>query len=154
MMALLRLKYVHSFVDKTGCARYYFRYQGQRVKLPGSPGSAEFTAEYDALLRGIKAEQQQEKNNVAFGPGTLGQVIEKYLASAEFPNKAVSTQTVYRKLLDDLKGIAGTGLIVDLRERHIRDIRKRFAARSVADKAVMLLRVLWVFAKEELAMDL
>jgi integrase len=92
--------------------------------------------------------------NIAFGPGTLGQVIEKYLASDEFARKAASTKTVYRKLLDQMKDIAGRGLIVDLRERHVRDIRKRFSAKSVADKAVMLLRVLWVFAKEELAMDL
>ena len=37
--------------------------------------SAEFTAEYDALLRGIKAEQQQEKNNVAFGPSTNREIF-------------------------------------------------------------------------------
>jgi integrase len=41
-----------------------------------------------------------------------------------------------------------------MREKHLRDIRRRFIANSVADKAVMLLRVLWVFAKEELDMDL
>src|SRR6478672_11581652 len=125
MMAVLRLKYVHSFVDKTGRVRYYFRYQGKRVKVPGQPGDAEFTAEYDALLRAIKAEQQQDENNVAFGPGTLGQVIETYLASDEFARKADSSKAVYRKLLDELKGIVGRALIVDMREKHIRDIRRR-----------------------------
>jgi enterobacteria phage integrase len=152
-MATMRLRYVHSFVDKTGRVRYYFRHRGERWPLPVKPGTAEFGAAYEALRREVKATKQ-ERNNLAFGPGTLGQVIEKYLASDEFARKAASTKTVYRKLLDQMKGIAGRGLIVDLRERHIRDIRKRFAAKSVADKAVMLLRVLWVFAKEELAMDL
>ena len=45
-------------------------------------------------------------------------------------------------------------MIADLQERHIRQIRKRFPATSKADLAVMLLRMLWVFAKEVLAMDL
>jgi integrase len=151
-MATMRLRYVHSFVDKTGRVRYYFRHRGKRWPLPGEPGSVEFSGRYDELRRECLAAQPP--NNLAFGPGTLGQVIEKYLASDEFSRKAASTKTVYRKLLDRMKSIAGRGLIVDLRERHIRDIRKRFAAKSVADKAVMLLRVLWVFAKEELDMPL
>jgi enterobacteria phage integrase len=151
-MVTVRLRYVHGFVDRTGRARFYFRHRGKRWALPGQPGTADFVARYDELLRQCLAKANA--TNVAFGPGTLGQVIEKYLASDEFARKAASTKTVYRKLLDQMKGIAGRGLIVDLRERHIRDIRKRFAAKSVADKAVMLLRVLWVFAKEELAMDL
>ena len=45
-------------------------------------------------------------------------------------------------------------MIGDLRERHIREIRKRFASNSTADFATMLLRMLWTFAKEELAIDL
>jgi hypothetical protein len=46
-MATLRLKYVHSFVDKTGRARFYFRYCGRRWPLPGEPGTAEFGERYD-----------------------------------------------------------------------------------------------------------
>jgi enterobacteria phage integrase len=151
-MVTVRLRYVHGFADRTGRVRFYFRHRGKRWPLPGQPGTVEFVARYDELLRQCLVKDQA--TNVAFGPGTLGQVIEKYLASDEFARKATSTKTVYRKLLDELKEIAGRGLMADLRERHIREIRKRFAAKSVADKAVMLLRVLWGFAKEELAMDL
>jgi integrase len=41
-----------------------------------------------------------------------------------------------------------------LRERHVREIRSRFRAKSVADLAVTLLSILWLFAKETLAMQL
>jgi integrase len=43
----------------------------------------------------------------------------------------------------------------DLQEKHVRQIRQRFLpSKSIADEAVMLIGVLWVFAKENLAMQL
>jgi integrase len=75
-------------------------------------------------------------------------------AHRAYTSKAVGTQRVYRVALDKLKELCGRALIVDLKERHIRQIRQRFPATSKADLAVMLLRMLWVFAKEVLAMDL
>ena len=81
-------------------------------------------------------------------------MIEKYLASADYTSKAPGTRRHYRVALDKLKEICGRALIADLQERHIRQIRQRFTATSKADLAVMLLRMLWVFAKEVLAMDL
>ena len=56
-MATMRLRYVHSFVDRTGRVRYYFRYRGKRWSLPGEPGSAEFAARYDELWRERLAAQ-------------------------------------------------------------------------------------------------
>jgi integrase len=151
-MATMRLQYVHSFVDKTGRVRFYFRHRGQRWPLPGQPGSTEFAARYDELRRDCLASP--EASNVAFGPNSLGHVIEKYLAHTDFTSRAFGTQRRYRVTLDRLKELCGRALIVDLREKHIREIRKRFTATSTADLAVMLLRMLWVFAKEHLAVDI
>jgi integrase len=151
-MALLRLRYVHAFTDKTSRVRYYFRYRGKRWPLPGQPGSAEFAAAYDELRRECLAPK--DPDNVAFGPGTVGLVIEKYLISDDYKKKAPGTQQVYRVALDKLKEICGRALIADLQERYIRQIRQRFTATSKADLAVMLVRMLWVFAKEVLAMDI
>jgi len=151
-MATMRLRYVHSFVDKTGRVRFYFRYRGKRWALPGEPGTPEFSECYGALRRKCLAMQQAD--NVAFGPGTVGLVIEKYLVGGDYTSKARGTQRHYRVALDRLKEICGRALIADLQERHIRQIRQRFTATSKADLAVMLLRMLWVFAKEVLAMDL
>jgi integrase len=152
MMALLRLRYVHSFVDKkTGKVYFYFRHRGQRWSLPGAPGTSDFAAAYDALLQRI----QGGRSNVAFAPATLGAVIEQFLDSDAFNSKAPITRRIYRRILDRLKELAGRGLIADLQEKHVRLIRQRFLpAKSVADEAVMLIGMLWVFAKENLAMQL
>jgi hypothetical protein len=69
-MATLRLRYVHSFVDKTGRVRFYFRYRGQRWALPGHPGTTEFTETYDALRR--ECLTKPVADNIVFGPGTCG----------------------------------------------------------------------------------
>lgn len=151
-MATLKLSYVHSFVDRTGHVRHYFRYRGQHWPLPGQPGTSAFTARYDELREQCLATRQA--SNITFGPSTLGYVMEKYLASADFTSKAIGTQRHYRTSLDRLKEICGRALIGDLREKHIRELRKRFTATSKADLAVMLLRMLWSFAKENLAMDI
>jgi integrase len=144
-MATMRLRYVHSFVDKTGRVRFYFRHRGKRWPLPGGPGSAVFTARYDELRRECLDDGPSPPNNIVFAPDTLGSIIEKYIASGDFAS---------RKILDRLKEICGTALIADMKERHVRDIRNRFTSTSRADLAVMLLGMLWTYAKEVLAMDL
>jgi integrase len=152
-MATLRLRYVHAFVDKTGRVRCYFRHQGKRWPLPGEPGSTEFTTRYDELRR--EHVEPKQRANVAFGPNTLGSVIEKYITSDAFKSKAHHTKRQYRRILDRIKEICGRGLITDLREEHVREIRSRFLpATFTADEAVMLLSTLWIFAKENLAMRL
>jgi hypothetical protein len=152
-MATLRLKYVHSFVDKTGRARFYFRHRGKRWPLPGELGTTEFGAEYERLLRQTKNEKRKS-NNIVFAPATLGYVIEQYIVSDKFTKRARSTRRIYRSLLDRLKEMAGGGLIADMREKHVRQIRKQFITASAADNVVMLIRMLWVFAKENLDMEL
>jgi integrase len=151
-MAMLRLRYVHSFVDKTGRVRYYFRHRGKRWPLPGEPGTAEFTSVYDALRK--QCLPAKRGSNVAFAPATMGYVIEKYRNSDKFTKRAHSTRRSYRQLLDRIEDLCGTALIADLRERHVRALRKQFSASSASDRAVMMIRLLWQFAKEDLDMEL
>jgi integrase len=157
MMAMLRLKYVHSFVDKTGRVRYYFRYRGQRWPLAGQPGTTEFSASYDDAQR--QAQQKVLKDadrpdNIVYADGTLGAVIDQYFASKDFTSKAPATIRAYRPILIELRGAYGGARIADLREDHIRKIRQRFPSTSRADLAVMLLGMLWTYAKERLAIRL
>jgi integrase len=119
--------------------------------LPGRPGDAEFTAAYDALLQGVSIGEDK-RARIIFAPTTLGGVIEQYLSSSAFKSKAPVTRRIYRRILDRLSNVAGRGLIVDLREKHVRKIRQHFRSSSVADEAVMLLGMLWVFAKEDMGM--
>jgi hypothetical protein len=53
-MTTVRLCYVHSFVDRHGHARYYFRIRGQRWPLP-APGDPGFLAAYEACKARIAA---------------------------------------------------------------------------------------------------
>jgi integrase len=153
-MATMRLQYVHSFVDRTGRVRYYFRHRGKRWPLPGVPGSTEFSLRYDQLRREC-AVSEPHRDNVHFAPHTLGSVIEKWLASDGFTSKSNNTKRQYRRVVDQIKEMCGRALIVDLREEHVREIRSRFLpATFTADEAVMLLSTLWTFAKEHLAMKL
>jgi integrase len=153
-MATMRLRYVHSFVDKTGRVRFYFRHRGEQWPLPAQPGSVEFSARYDELCR-QHIEPKQGRGNVVFGPKTTGIVIERYLASEGFKSKAHHTRRQYRRLLDRIKERCGRALIVDLREDHVREIRSKFLPHTfTADEVVMLISTLWSFAKEHLAMRL
>jgi integrase len=153
-MTTMRLRYVHSFVDKTGRVRFYFRYRGKRWPLPSLPGSVAFAARYDELGRD-HVKPGPGRGNVAFGPNTLGAVIEKWIAGEGFTSKAHHTRRQYRRILDRIKEICGRALISDLREEHVREIRSRFLpATFTADESVMLLSMLWLFAKEHLAMRL
>jgi integrase len=151
-MVTVRLRYLHGFVDKTGRVRYYFRYRGTRWPLPGQPGTSEFTATYDALLK--KCLPTKRGSNVYFAPATMGYVIGKYRASDKLAKRARSTRRSYGQLLDRLQDLCGAALIADLRERHVRALRKEFKAPSASDRAVMMVRLLWQFAKEDLDIEL
>ena len=48
-MTTVRLKYVHGFRDRHGKVHYYFRYRGERWRLP-APGTEGFATAYDGLL--------------------------------------------------------------------------------------------------------
>jgi hypothetical protein len=52
-MTVLRLKFVHAFVDRHGRPRHYFRRGGKRTPLPGLPGSTEFQRAYGRGARRI-----------------------------------------------------------------------------------------------------
>jgi integrase len=100
----------------------------------------------------------KQERTIACAPATLGGVIERYLASDSklgFVKRSLNTQRVYRRILDRIKEVAGRGIIAHLREDHVRQIRQKFLpSTSQADMAVIVLRILWVFAKEVLAMQL
>ena len=78
-MTNIRLKYLHSFRDRFGRVRFYFRYRGNRWPLPG-PHEQGFATAYDALLTEIKANSIRLPKNLIFMRGSLGWVIEQFIA--------------------------------------------------------------------------
>lgn len=154
-MTTVRLRYVHSFVDRHGHVRYYFRYRGHRWALP-EPGSPGFMAEYEARKAEI-SKTPVPSARVLFGPGTLGWAIERFTSSDEYHRRAAAMKLTDRRVLDELRRHAGTGLLRDLRNRHVKLIRNHFREKfstSTADVAVGLLSVVWAFADDNLSLDL
>lgn len=155
-MTKVRLKYLHCFTDRHGRARYYFRHRGRQWPLP-SPGMPGFAAEYEMHLAQTQAEPTPTiGRKIALMPGSLGDTIERFLASPGYHNRADTTKRNYRRVLDALKQKYGTGLLRDLNPRHVRRIRNEMSAVSStgSDIALSLLSLLWEFAIEELDLDL
>ena len=121
-MTKVRLKYLHSFVDRHGHVRYYFRYRGNRWTLPG-PHEEGFATAYDALLTQIRANPIPLKNSIAFMRGSLGWVIEQFIASPAYQTRAEATKRNYRRVIDALKQRYGTGLMKDMQPKHVKTIR-------------------------------
>ena len=96
------------------------------------------------------------RNEVAFVKGTLGSVIEQYLAHDNYKNLALNTRLYYRRVLDALKRKLGAARIADMQPQHIRRVRNEIAktSSSTADIAVMLLGLMWDFASEYCELDL
>ena len=74
-MTLIRLPYVQEYRDRHGKARRYFRRPGfNRVTLPGTPGSPQFMAAYEAaLIRRPPSDwtKAQGRHDWRFGNGLL-----------------------------------------------------------------------------------
>src|SRR5690348_12962877 len=101
-MSNLRLKYIKQWIDwRSGHAvpRYRFRKRGcKEVTLPGQPGTSEFMEAYAAAMAAL-APSRVVTERVA-SPGTMNYLRLSYLNSAAFRSMELSTQGVYRNILD------------------------------------------------------
>lgn len=115
-------KHVQAFIDRNGCARYYFRKPGlKRVPLPGLPWSPEFMESYEAALN---PDWQQPRIGASrTKPGTVNAVIVSYYnLSLEFKGMAVGTQKMRRAILERFRADYGDRSIATLDERAVRAI--------------------------------
>src|SRR5262245_18040973 len=153
-MTEVRLKYLHSFTDRHGHVRFYFRYRGNRWPLP-APHEEGFATAYDALL--VSTDNRTAKQKVRFMQETLGWTIERFLASQSFESRAEATKKNYRRVLDLHRERYGAGRLRDLRPHHVKIIRNEIRDASTttgADIALGLISTLWNFAEEELGLQL
>jgi enterobacteria phage integrase len=109
-MAVIKLKYVNEYVDRTGKVRRYFRRGAIRGVLPGSVGSAEFMASYEAFLDG---RQQVEAKPRSAG-GTVGRLITEYYGSRAFLDLKPSSRNIYRCVLEPFAETHGHRMVRDM----------------------------------------
>jgi integrase len=90
-------KFVQSFVDRHGKARFYFRRAGfKAVPLPGLPWSPDFMTAYEAALAG----QPAPVGSTRVKPGTIRALTVSYYGSVAFRSMKPSTQSVYRNIIE------------------------------------------------------
>jgi integrase len=99
-MSMLKLRYVHGFVDKEyNAPYYYFRRGHMRVRLPGLPGSSEFMLAYQQALNSSQSPQAP----IGIGrskPGSVAASVARYFESQHFAQMAPSTQAALRSTLN------------------------------------------------------
>lgn len=120
-MALLPLKYVNEYRDRSGKWRRYFRRGGLRVKLPGEIGSPEFMEAYQALLG-------KELPKTAKLEGSLGLLVTDFYAARPFLNLKPSSQRAYKAVLEPLVRKHGHRLAAGLTFKKAEEIIQEIGA--------------------------
>jgi integrase len=117
----MKLKFIAQDRDRHGNCRFYFRKNGKKVRLRGSPGTPEFLNEYRLALLGQHPVQVGVTNIKRADPGALRELIEGYYKSSAFMSLAPRTRHVRRQLLDRfcLYRDAGTMPFAGLEPRHL-----------------------------------
>jgi hypothetical protein len=113
----LRLpRYVHAFVDRHGRPRFYFRRAGFEPKpLRGLPWSADFMADYEAALIGQPLSVGADRAR----PGTMAALALSYFASPQFRGMRLSSQKIYRGLIERFCREHGDKRVALLGREHI-----------------------------------
>lgn len=134
--------FVECWRDRHGRLRVYFRKgKGQRIALPSSIGSEEFTTAYQAVLAGQIAKRTERK---PVQPGTVAALINSYKRSAEYVGLRSTTKTGYTTRIEVLCAEHGHRTVAGLtRERIITGILQPYADRPGAALSILkMLRIL------------
>ncbi len=148
-MAHIKLPYVQEFVDRHGKVRRYFRRNGKRTPLPGSPGSREFRLAYEAAMAGNWDDAGAVDKDTS-PPGSMSRLIALYYSSATFKGLEPITQSSYRNEIEKIRRDHGDKRVAMLRREHV---KKLFAEKAdkpgAANKFLRHMRTLMRFAIDE-----
>jgi integrase len=126
-MAKLDLKHVHTFRDRHGKLRHYFRRPGHSaIALPGAVGSAEFMATYTDALAATASPI--EIGAARLKAGSVASLVTMYYASAEFQGLAAATRSTRRTVLDGFARDDGDKPVATLERWHVEKMLARFRA--------------------------
>jgi integrase len=138
-----------------GRSYYYFRRGALRERIPGHPGSREFSDAYEALKREHARQLIQQTRGA--GRGALAWVVEQYKAKSEqWLNASESTRAIYDRRHHWLVKNYGSEPIAAFDRdavKMLRDLPEFADKPSVADATIERLATLWDFADEYLHLD-
>jgi integrase len=124
-MGKVNLPYVEGFRAK-GRAYWYYRRDGQRIRLPGDPGSAEFTAVYERTHDSF--ERPATIGSARALPGSIAALVAAYKASAEFAQLGEKTRKDYARYLERFATDKGELPVGRMERRHVIAYRDKFSA--------------------------
>lgn len=144
-MASFEYKYLHSFRDRHGKLRNYFRRGHRRIPIPGTPGTQEFHTAYLAAIGEAETRTKMPRDT----PGTIRRLTLEYYASPDFQSLAHSTKQTYRGVIDRICDEHGHKMVKDLKPKHVMELRNaRQATPQAANTYIRMLRTLMRFAIE------
>jgi integrase len=112
-------KYVHTFIDRTGAVRSYFRRPGfNRTSLPGLPWSPQFMAAYEIAMNGETAPRK-ELGAKKTRPGTIDALVVCYYRSDAWLGLNAETQKRRRRVVEQFRLEHGAKRVAFLRRDHI-----------------------------------
>ena len=130
--------------DRHGRLRYRLRrtIKSRKVDcyLPGVIGSTEFRAAYHEATEGVRPASRRAK------AGTVGYLIEAYLASTAFRNLADSTRADKRWRQDWIKEAIGSARYASIQPRHIEALMCKKGGPSAANRLKKDMSQLFRFA--------
>lgn len=131
------LEYVHSFTDRTGKPRHYYRRHGKRTPLPGVPGSREFMDAYAAALAEQRPPVVRRPEPVAH---SFADLARHYYGSGDYRALSISSRANYRGVIDRFLVEHGHRLPEQMRPEDVDKILLAYADRPGAG-AVLLKRI-------------
>jgi integrase len=111
-------KHVHVVKRPSGAVSYYYQEyrntpnEGPRIRLPADPTSPEFWRAIEKAIRGAES-------------GAMSRMIDAYLASPKFGEKAASTQKEYSRYLAEVRDLWGDLDPRLLRPQHVAELRDK-----------------------------
>jgi integrase len=151
-MSKIKLPFVQQWVDHRHGGirvRYYFRRRGfKRVALPGPPGSAQFMEAYQAAMG--REAVRPEIGRARTKPGTIADLVAKYLSSAAFLSRKPLTQSTYRNILERFRREHGDKRVAIIEQRHIQAMQAdKVSTPAAANHWLRLMKALFKLAVTE-----
>lgn len=103
-MALLKLRYVNEYRDRSGKLRRYFRRGSVKGALPGDIGSPEFMETYQGFLG---SQIRPTAPNSVKAADSLGKLVTDFYGSRAFMNLKPSSRRIYKAVLEPLVATHG-----------------------------------------------
>jgi integrase len=140
-LSKIRLEFVQAFQAR-GKPFHYFRRGGQRVRLPGLPGSAEYMTAYAAALAGSGPVVGASRSL----PGSIAAWVAGFLGSDEFKAKPYNTRRTLKAPLERLREQHGEKRGAHVNAEVVRAILAKLVKPHARRNWLKAIRALMVFA--------